>query len=383
VEPEGGRFAWSHRMVDSGAMTAPSDRWSLMAIAISIAGLLHLWIAVQALYYSDFVMFHATARALMDGRPAYEPHVLIDGLWWNMNPPQFHLLTIPLSWLTLPVAAQAFRAVNALALVVSVLLLFSLEELRSRKGGWLVVAALTSPGLVMELGAGQVAGLLALLMAAAWRAIGKSQWALAGALIGATCALKPIFLPVVAWLAIARHWQSLSAAVAVAVGLVGGSVVVWGLAPQIDWLHAIGAVTWFDSRFNAGWPGLAQRALSGTYVLTYDTIAVVSGVFAVAVAIWASRLEPREALTKCLVASIAIAPLGWVYYLPVAGPLLMRRAYDGGRWPVLAWLLWIPLPLVPQVNAPFLVRTTLSSAYAWGLLALSLVTGKSRARTTG
>jgi alpha-1,2-mannosyltransferase len=365
-------------MVDSGGMGAPADRWSLLALATSIAGLLHLWFAVPALYYSDFVMFHATTQALMHGRPAYEPHVLVDGLWWNMNPPQFHLLTIPLAWLTLPVAAQVFRAANTLALIVSVLLLFSLEELRTRKGGWLMAAAFTCPGLVMELGAGQNAGILALLFTIAWKAIDRSRWILAGAFIGVACALKPIFLPVVVWLVFARQWKAAAAAATAAAGLIGASVVTWGWTPQADWLRAIGAVTWFDSRFNASWPGLAQRFLSGAVVLSYRTIAAVSGVLSILVAAWASRLEPGEALTKCLVASVVVSPLGWVYYVPVAGPLLMRRAYDGGHWPVGAWLLWVPLPFVPPVNATFLIRTTLSSAYAWGMLALSMASGAPR-----
>ncbi len=307
-------------MVDSGGMAAPADRWSLVALAISIAGLLHLWIAVPALHYSDFVMFHTTVRALMEGRPAYQPHVLLDGLWWNMNPPQFHLLTIPLGWLTLPVAAQVFRAANALALIVSVLRLFSMEELRSRKGGWLVAAALTCPGLVMEFGAGQVAGLLALLVTIAWKAIGRSRWILAGALIGAACALKPIFLPAAVWLVFARQWKAVAAATAAGAGLVGASIALWGWAPQADWLRAIGAVTWFDSRFNASWPALVQRFLSGTYVLSYRAIAAVSGVLSILVAARASRLRPDEALTNCLVASVAVAPLGWVYLPSRRGP---------------------------------------------------------------
>ena len=365
-------------MVDSGGMAPPADRWSLMALAVSIAGLVHLWISVQALHYSDFVMFHTTVQALLQGRPAYEPHALVDGLWWNMNPPQFHLLTIPLAWFTLPVAAHVFRAANALALIVSVLLLFSLEELRSHRGGWLIAAALTCPGLVMELGAGQNAGLLALLFTIAWKAIGRSRWILAGAFIGIACALKPIFLPSVLWLIFARQWKGVAATATAAAVLIGSSVVIWGWTPQADWLHAIGAVTWFDSRFNASWPGLAQRFLSGTIVLSYRTIAAVSAVLSILVAAWASRLEPGEALTKCLVASVVVSPLGWVDYLPVAGPLLMRRAYDGGQWPVGAWLLWVPLPFVPNVDAPFLIRTTLSSAYAWGMLALSMASGAPR-----
>ena len=359
-------------MVDSGGMAAPADRWSLMALAVSSAGLVHLWVSVQALHYSDFVMFYTSVEALLQGRPAYEPHVLVDGLWWNMNPPQFHLLMIPLARLTLPTAVQVFRVANALALIVSVSLLFSIDELRSRRGGWLIAAALTCPGLVMALGAGQNAGLLALLFTIGWKAIDRSRWISAGVIVGLACAIKPIFLPVVLWLMFARQWKAAAAAVAAAVFLVGAAVAVWGWTPQTDWLRAIGAVTWFDSRFNASWPGLVQRFVSGATVLSYRTIAAVSGALSILVAAWAARLEPCEALTKCLVASVVVSPLGWVYYLPVAGPLLMRRAYDGASWPVGAWLLWVPLPFVSQVNAPFLIRTTLSSVYAWGMLALSL-----------
>jgi hypothetical protein len=364
-------------MVDSGGMVAPADRWSLMALAVSVVAVAHLWVSVQALHYSDFVMFHTTVRALLHGRPAYEPHALADGLWWNMNPPQFHLLIIPLAPLSLPAAAQVFRVVNALAMIAAVLLTFSVAELKSRRAAWLIVAGLLSPAVAMELGAGQVAGLLALAAVAAWRGLNSNRPIAVGLAIGCICAFKPIFLPLVAWLLFTRQWEAAGAAIATGLALIAASVVVWGMAPQIEWLRALGQVTWFDSRFNASWSVLPQRALQGNRVLTYQRLAAASLALGLLVGLWAARLRPADGLAKCLVGSIAFAPLGWIYYLPVAGPLLMRRAFDGAPWPWLAWALWLPLPLVPDVDVPFLLRITLTSAYAWGMLALALHRGSS------
>ncbi len=361
-------------MADSRLALPQIPRWSPLALVIVVAASIHLWLAVGALRYGDFAMVHATTRALLEHRPAYTPHALVDGLWWNMNPPQFHLLTIPLAALPVDEAAQAFRFVNLLALVLAVGLLFDRHELGSRKGGWLVAAALSSPALVMALGAGQVAGCLALLLTVSWRAAAASRWLAAGAAIGALCAFKPIFWPLTAWLLLTRRWVAATAALVMAGALILLSIMLWGGGAQWDWLHAIGAVTWFDSRFNASWAGLGQRLAGPTHGLSYRATALISATLALAVAVRASRYPPLAAFAQCVVGSTFAAPLGWIYYLCVAGPLVMRRAYDGSRWPMLAWLLWLPMPLLPDVDAPFPVRVTLSSAYAWGMLGLATAT---------
>jgi len=345
--------------------------WSPWSTLLVAASSLHLLIAVSALHYSDFSMIHATGAALRDGRPAYEPVLLNDGLWRNMNPPQLNLLTWPLAAAPLPLAARIFRLVNLAALAGGVLLVMSPDELRSRRGGWLLVAAIASPALVMQEGAGQVAGVLSLVAAAAWRWVFRGRWVLAGAAIGTLCALKPFFAPLTLWLAISGRWRACCAAVLTAAGLVLLSVAVWGLQPQLDWLQGMSSVTWFDSRFNMGWTALALRLLGRHEPFAYQVAVAFSLILAVLLAVASARVKPERAVLQLCTLSILATPLGWLYYLCVPGPLLMRYIYDGARWSPLVWLLWIPLPLLSQADTSYTLRLTLGSVYAWGMLALA------------
>jgi hypothetical protein len=339
--------------------------WSSCLIAVAS---LHLFIAGRALHHSDFDMVYATAVALRDGTPAYAANTVTDGLWFNMNPPQLNLVTWPFALLPRSAAADLFRVVNLLAFAAAVLLTLTPRELFSARGGWIVAATIASPALVMQTGAGQIAGLLALLAAAAAKAARVGRMDGAAAMLGAVCAFKPIFVPLLVWMLLARQWRALAVAAATGAALAIAAVAVWGLQPQLDWIHALGAVTWFDSRFNMGWAALAARPLPST--LSNPVVAALSLALGVLLAWALRRLPPTSALLPLVAGSIVAAPLGWLYYLCVPGPLLMRWAYDRGRWPVLAWLLWVPLPLVPGLPSPWWIRLTLLSVYAWGMLML-------------
>lgn len=368
------------RMVDSASMAEVRCRWSPLAALVIAAASVHLYVAARALQPSDFAMIHTTTRALVAGRPGYEPHSRPDGLWWNMNPPQFHLLTVPLAGLSESTAAGVFRVVNLLLLLCAVVLIVDGRELLSRRGGWIIAAALASPALVMQTGAGQVAGILALLASGIYAAIRRDRWEIAGALIGILCAVKPIFLPLLAWLLVTHRWRPLSWACGAGLTIVTVSAAIWGMAPQVEWLRALRSVTWFDSRFNMAWPALAAR-LRGGAPLSYRAVTLISLVLVVISAVSMRETAPGLALTRLFVLSIVIAPLGWLYYLCVAGPLLIRWVFDGGKWPLIAWLLWVPLPLVQDVDVGYWSRLSLASVYAWGMLGLAVAVCGSRQAT--
>lgn len=346
--------------------------WSPWAVALGCLASMHLLIATLGLHYSDFTLIHATSAALHRGDPAYRPLLMNDGARWNMNPPQLNLVTWPLATLALPVAAAIFRIVNLLALVGATLIVLSPRELASRRGGWILVAALTSPALVMQAGAGQVAGILALAAAVVWRGVTGNRWLLAGAAIGVLCALKPFFGILFLWLLFARQARAAAVAVAVGAGMLVLSIATWGLQAQLDWLQAIRAVSWFDSRFNMSWAALVMLALGARGPAAFPAILAASAALAVAIAAVATRARPDRAILPLCLGSIIATPLGWLYYLCVPGPLLMRYAYDGGRIPPLAWLLWIPLPFLAKADTSFLMRVSFGSVYAWGMLALTV-----------
>src|SRR5262245_3978113 len=79
-------------------------------------------------HMSDFGKFYYAARAFLDGQPMYGPTpatatVLRPGLTiqlWDMNPPHFHLLILPLARLDPLPAILTWTALNAGALAVAI-----------------------------------------------------------------------------------------------------------------------------------------------------------------------------------------------------------------------------------------------------------------------
>jgi hypothetical protein len=333
----------------------------------------HLAIATAGLHYSDFTLIHATSVALHNGAPAYRPLLMNDGVRWNMNPPQLNFFTWPLAAFPLETAATVFRVANLLALACATLLVLSPRELATRRGGWMVVAALASPALVMQMGAGQVAGILSLVAAVAWRGVKDNRPVLLGAGVGVLCVLKPFFGTMLLWLLITRRARAVVVALGAGTGMVALSIAAWGLQAHLDWLQAIRSVTWFDSRFNLSWTALAILAVGGAEGPSgFRAIVGGSAALAILIAAVAARTRSSHSVLQLCMGSIIAAPLGWLYYLCIPGPLLMRYAFDGGRWPVLAWLLWIPLPLLAHADTSYLLRLTMGSVYAWGMLMLTL-----------
>jgi glycosyl transferase family 87 len=223
----------------------------------------------------------------------------------------------------------------------------------------------------MQMGAGQVSGILALAAAAVWRAVTENRWLLAGAAIGLLCALTPFFGTLLLWLLFAGRLKAAAMAVVVGAGMLALSIATWGLQPQLDWFQAIREVSWFDSRFNMSWAALAMVAAGARGQAGYPAIVAATAVVALASAVLMTRVRPNHAILPLCLGSIIATPLGWLYYLCVPGPLLMRYAHDGGRVPLLAWLLWIPLPLLAHADTSLLMRLSLGSVYAWGMLILT------------
>jgi hypothetical protein len=115
----------------------------------------------------------------------------------------------------------------------------------------------------------------------------------------------------------------------------------------------------------------------GPEPLSYRVVVAVSGLLGALLATFAARMaDDRRALLVLIIGSVAAAPLGWLYYLCVAIPCLMRWTLDGGRWPVLTWLLWIPMPVMARIDHASWLGPTVGSAYCWGVVALLIAVTK-------
>src|SRR5690606_5323799 len=81
---------------------------------------------------SDFGVYHAAGRAVLEGTPLYE--AVNSRGWYYMYLPPFALLMVPLALLPLPAAAGAFYLVSLAMLLHSVRVSVRLAEARAGPG---------------------------------------------------------------------------------------------------------------------------------------------------------------------------------------------------------------------------------------------------------
>ena len=92
----------------------------LLIIGVLSSGVV-IWVALTSGLYSDFVVWHESARALREGRDIYFTPVSRLG-WRNMNPPQQVVLMAPLAWLSIRNALIAWWLISAAAMAGCVIL---------------------------------------------------------------------------------------------------------------------------------------------------------------------------------------------------------------------------------------------------------------------
>jgi hypothetical protein len=319
--------------------------WHLVAIAaIALAGC-WLWIVCTHQKPSDFILMRETTSALMAGRPAYASGGA--GIFVDLNAPMTHALLVPLIGLSDQAAVWLWRGLNALCFVGAIALVTPFGWTTRR--GWFVTAAfVASPATVLELAAGQIAGVLTLGLAVAWR---YRERRLGSLTLGFVIAAKPFLAPVLLW-AWRRGERRLAiyGALGTSLSFVVG-IALFGAGATTAWVAALHSVVWTASEFNAS-------------LFRFGPAAVVVGAIVIGGVALADVAEDWFPLA--ILGSLLLSPLGWIYYLWLPAPWLIRRALQQ-PWPIWTMSLWVPIHFALMPPAGFSI---LRWSYPLGLIGL-------------
>ena len=346
--------------------------WSIILLIeeLLIVGFLALWqhgvfVAVHNPPSSDFVSFYAAGKLALAGTPAlaYDPaaHYLAQqqaaaagtGYQYFFYPPVFLLLCAALATLPYFVAYALFQAATLVPFI-----LVMRAVLQEQNWRWLP-ALLAFPAVFWTLGVGQNAFLTAALFGGFTLLIDRRP-ASAGMLLGLLC-YKPHFglLAPVALIA-GRRWRAFGAALASVAALVGLSVLLFGWATWLAYLHAFagsnrvyksGAIDFAGIETPFGAARLLGLPPGTAYALQLVSALTMAALIAL---VWQRRMSQPLRCASLLAATLLAVPLALLYdklLLLVAIGWLLREARAHGflPWEKLVLLLTWPASLVTWV----------------------------------
>jgi hypothetical protein len=266
-------------------------------------------------FYRSGVAWNAGASAYQDARP-------------NLNPPWLTAFVFgPLARLPIRVALALWLLLNALAVGRSLMLIARELLLTQRQILWMFVSLSISYSWILGWWQGQIGFVLMYVVTRGWLAARHGHPVAAGSWLALAIAVKPSL----ALAALPLGIETLSAAAVVSVAISLGSVIITGIDPWFEWLRSGSAITWYSHSPNASIVGVLARmnGLGGR-----DFVPLTAAVPASLWILWAGaavllvmtsmkcrRTDQRWA--SGLLMAIAVFPLAWSYYLPVAlGPLV-------------------------------------------------------------
>jgi alpha-1,2-mannosyltransferase len=329
----------------AGRSTRPAEIMTVGAIGLVVVAYIAFGLKTAANSLGcDFSAYYKAATQWFAGQPIYDLSVSSTGICGTYQyPPPFVLLAAPFSLF-------GFNAGNWLW--IGFLL-----------GCWAIGTAIlpvrpTTRVLILLLGAigwpliygvriGQVAPILYLLFAIAWRSLERPVWLGATVAVGAMLKLQPGLLAL--WLLARRDWRALAVAAVVGAAIAAVAVLV-GLSDWFGFLTLLRSLTnAVDIPVNMA-IGATLRSLGMSLELA-RTIQTLNTVVIALVVIGAGIRLPRTAgFLVAVIATQLISPIVWAHYallllLPVAW-LLDRRQW----WAVLIPLVhvWVLLPVVPN-----------------------------------
>jgi len=354
------------------------------------------------LHMNDFGKFYFSARLFLDGEDMYGPSPATElpvgedeiGRFWNLNPPHFHLILLPLARLAPGPALAAWAAINLVALVACLWLITRELALRwtIAGAGWLVVGMVLSAASGTILLTGQLTFLLALPVTAAWIHARRGAWHAAALLLGIAASVKPFLGIFALYLLATRRLGSLARMIVAIAACVLAGLSVFGTSAYASWLGALSSVQWPWAPMNASLAGLLSRSFGANpfHVPVVDApwliapASILLSVLIGVVSIWmVARDQSPDATDRVffglLIAAQLASPLGWIYYLwlPAGAAFALWRSRRARPSAQRDWLvvlatpgLMCPLPFTLMASDGRWMGLTLGSAYAWSVLIL-------------
>jgi hypothetical protein len=325
-------------------------------IALIVIGSVH----ARSLGFDFDVNVWRPAGAILHGRNLYPSHPAADiPRTVSVNPPLLPLIASPLRLLGYSVALGVFDALNFFAFG-GALWLMGVRD-------WRVFAiACSSAPVLSGMIFGQVAGLLALGYALAWRY--RDQARVAGPVLGLMVALKLLAWPLVLWLLITRRARSALAAVTVAIVLLLVSWAVIGFDGLVGFprLLRLAGASWAASTYSLESLGIA----GGLSHFTAGLLGVVAGALLCAWMVLAARKgDDQVSFVAAAAAGIYLSPIVHLHYAAwlIVFVALVRPRVGG------IWLLVVAFWLSPTQPARADWQLVVEIVLALGLAAYAII----------
>jgi hypothetical protein len=238
-------------------------RWSAIVRRLELVALVPTlaWVLLAQLSWwpvpptNDFGKFYYGARLWLQGDSMYGPSratwvTLEQGFGlqlWNLNPPHFQLLILPLTSVTPGAAYFIWAGVNFLAGMIALHWIVTTLEWRlptGRRRVWLLAALLSAAPTWATAATGQFMGLLLLLMTWVWREWRAQRWERAAIGIGIACSMKLFFAPLIGYLLVTRRWRAAGVALASCAACFGVGLLAFGWSEYVAWGRVLTEVSW-------------------------------------------------------------------------------------------------------------------------------------------
>lgn len=391
-------------------MKISTTRVSLFGWLLILAGIYGLIIYFVSGYRSDFAVFYASLRFLLEGKDIYTPvpfnaFDLIKThatgrltLHPNLNPPFFTLLLSPLGWLSYQMAFSLWSLFSLIFGVVGVILLQRASNRPDTDYTLIMLILLFAyfPTITNIL-IGQAALLIFMLVAGSWLAERRGHERLSSILLGVTFAIKLFMGLFLLYFLLQRRWRPALwfLATAAASGLLG--LAALGPDSYQHYIQALDSVTWQSSNWNGSAYGFFSRIFGGSentplinapvlgktlYYLLSATLVILLAWLLQRNRALAPEVRTDLGFSFTLIASLLISPLGWMYYFPLLllPFFILFRLTHAYR---LTWKFKLPLMLMllassfTQLLTPAVKNSqtafTLSAYYFYALLGLGLL----------
>jgi hypothetical protein len=317
-----------------------------------------LGLMIQLTPKNDFGRTFLSAVAFVHGEPMYAMNDSIpwkieeDGTTinlWNLNPPHFHLLLLPLAWLPIRAALMVWLLVNVACGTIALRLVAREAgwNFTSQQRQWVLVGFLGFIGTQTAFVTGHMSFLLFWLVTLSWIAARHDRWTTAGVTLGLGLSLKPFLLFLVPYFLWRRQWRAVCALTATVLVCLAAGFAVFGLENHRAWREVLGvADNWAWLPMNASLMGLLTRTFGEQPIFTplmvfspasIHAIWLVVGIPLGLVTYVAGFKDPSQrgvdrAYAVLLTGALLLSPLGWTYYfwLPL-GPLAVMAADWWGR----------------------------------------------------
>jgi Glycosyltransferase family 87 len=402
-------------------IVSPSVRFSVtkLSIFLPIFGILTLfnsfilYLTLNGLEKRDFARFFYSAVAFLDKENMYGPTPATLISWseiysehlWNLNPPIFHLLLLPLAHFPLDTSFAIWAVFSLIAIYISIRILTQELQvsLTFNQGGIVILCILAFSGTGALLYTGQLSLILLLPFTLAWVNARNGIWGKSGIYLGLLSSIKPFFLIFLPFFIIRKLFPGAFVFMSTFLGMFGIGFLVFGLDAHLEWIRVLREVDWTWSWINASIHGFLRRTLTETPVflplitvpnLLTPLYLILGGIVGIVTLFLSTKEVTKSGIDRAffllIVAALLISPAGWIYYFffcmgPLAGLVQAWKILPMGKFLTqkssillarnlffalaLPGLLF-PLIIVPLISPKPWVTVFLGSIYFWCALAL-------------